>query len=492
MRPLDRAMRKFAEIPRSAYVRKLRPLWLKDYQPPWFFNADCDERQVLISAGLMYRAGDYVLMPSLLWLCQIDQTELAHTSLAECIQQTSGFRFNLWYGRAHPDFMSLPILAGSPDPTRLESPMTTTTEITSMCNGAMIASMISANSCTTASETQVSLANSSIKPMCTFLDLERHEIDHLTHVEQCVRRWLITIGHWSSPSSESISSFFHIPPPDSPKNTLHLHLVAGKELELEYNHVFYRVPLSALQAGEQPSFIVDLTRWRNEQRLTLADLGIELAGIPRVYGITGCTGSGKSKLTVDLSKKYDAEVVHQDDFLLPDEQLPKLSENELSSLPTRWTQKKNIDRSHPLAVDWQKMIDHIESLKSTTSKRFILVEGNLLLSRPNVRDMLDRVLFINVPECKKEIIMRRRMTRARPGCLSEIQIGVTEEEYLPFFNSVWHKYQLYGQPCFQAHHLDFEMPTEDAISHMAPWFVNGIDYELTKCQNQLNLSRHPA
>ncbi|UJR19086.1 hypothetical protein I4U23_022217 [Adineta vaga] len=441
LHPLDRTERKFIKITRSAYVHHFRSLWLADYKPPWFFDTDCDERQILVNAGLMYGAGDYVLVPSLLWLCQIDQARLSNISLYECIQATNGFRFNLWYGRMHPDFMSLPILPKSLDATIILNELKT--ENHTNINDNIINELDSTNSSTTSS--------SSVKPLCTFLDLDRHEIDHLKDVETCVK---------------NVHSFFHIPPPDSPKSTLHLHLVAGEEVKLERKHVFFRVPLSTLCNGEQPSFIVDITRWKNEQRSELVELTEKLSNSPRVYGISGCTGSGKSTLAKAISEKYNAELVQQDDFLLPDDQLPKLAENELSILPARWPQRKNIDRSQPAAVNWQKLIDYVQLLKA----------------QQKIRDMLDRVLFIEVHESEKNIIMQRRMARVRPGCSSEVQMGVTEDEYLPYFNFVWNKYQSYGQSCFQAYHLDYKVSIEEALTKLSSWFVDNINQELTKCQ----------
>ncbi|CAM2721485.1 unnamed protein product [Rotaria socialis] len=480
MQPLDRAQREFVEIPRSAYIRELRPIWLRSYRPPWFFDSCCDQRQVLISADLMFRAGDYILLPSLLWLCQIGLQELTNLSLEACIQKTNGFRFNLWYGLTHPDFISLPVLPRSPNPTINVS------ESNSMSQHDISSNVCSSDSSKSTLTEKLSLLNTSIGMKFTFLDLERPDIEHLTQVEKCVCDWLSTVGGWSSKPMKSIQSFFHIPPPDSPKSTLHLHLVSGRELDLERNHVFYRIPLSDLQNGKQPAFIVDLTRWEHERRMELVQLARSLHRMPRVYGISGCTCTGKSELAMGLSAKYPMDVIHQDDFHLPDAQLPRLSEEETSLLPNKWPQRSNIDRSHPLAVDWQALLNHIEGLKAKTEKKFILVEGNLLLSQSQMRNMLDRVVFIHVSEDRKEVIMQRRMARARPNSSSELEMNVAKEEYLPYFNSVWSKYQLYGQPYFQAYQIDFEKSTSNAILDLHSWFKDNIEEELTKCEHELD------
>ena len=90
------------------------PIYAKILQDIIFLNNDNPERLNLIKAGLLWRVGDYVLMPSLNWW-------VTYKSPFNVPDNVEGFRFTLWYARNHPDFLTLPLLPTVDPELKLES-----------------------------------------------------------------------------------------------------------------------------------------------------------------------------------------------------------------------------------------------------------------------------------------------------------------------------------------------------------------------------------
>ncbi len=133
---------------------------------------------------------------------------------------------------------------------------------------------------------------------------------------------------------------------------------------------------------------------------------------PLVIGIAGGSGSGKSTLISGLSEvlKQKATLIQQDDYVKPEEAVPKVG--------------TIFNYDHPDAWDAAKMAEDIVALKAgkpvkvfakdhtnqgsygeadarrwveRVPRQYILVEGFLVLWYPEVRKLLDLKFFLDAP-----------------------------------------------------------------------------------------------
>ncbi|SRR5581483_3245243 len=138
-----------------------------------------------------------------------------------------------------------------------------------------------------------------------------------------------------------------------------------------------------------------------------------------VIGIAGGTGSGKSTLADKLIKTFEdrAILIHQDDYY-----------KDLSYLTEEERAKQNFD--HPDSVDFELLHHHLIQLKnnqsvqipiynfchhsreadthSAHSAEIIIVEGMLLFTMPEIRDLFDLKIFV---ETDDDIRLLRRIER---------------------------------------------------------------------------------
>lgn len=138
-----------------------------------------------------------------------------------------------------------------------------------------------------------------------------------------------------------------------------------------------------------------------------------------IVGISGGTGSGKSYVADKIKKTLgDQLIVLSEDFYYKD----------LSHLPLGEREKVNFD--HPHAIDFSLLKEHILRLKDYQSisipqydfvthsrkiqtldispKSIIIVEGILLLSIAEIRDLLDLKVFVDTDD---DIRFLRRLVR---------------------------------------------------------------------------------
>ena len=419
----------------TAYTSALLPLFAQEATKlPFFLQPGDAEFEALCCAELIWRVGDYVLFPSLLWLCAARSwTEIRAPTypfdLSDLVKRTGGFRL-LLYHRSAMDidaFLQLRELPDAPAPelTRVGVPF-------------------------------------------TYLDLDSFDLDRLRGAEHTVRQWLG--GVWREP----VESFFHIPAPQSPKHVLHLHLVAGAELDLEYANVCYRVPLHQLNAyGPEPPFVVDVARWQRED--LAADLVQQAARHPITIGIAGASGSGKSRLAAALAKEFAQRghgvfpTLSLDDYVKTTGGAPRLPSAVLDILPPQWPRNPNaLDRMHPRTFSFANLRsdlqEHLEP-SDAELRPVLLVEGHLLTHDRTLVNMLDYVIYIGATGQDKPELMRRRMRRRRGDDLpAPLEQGITEEQYRPYHDRVWCCHELFGSyvpP--RALVLPFDQPTEEQV-----------------------------
>ncbi len=137
-------------------------------------------------------------------------------------------------------------------------------------------------------------------------------------------------------------------------------------------------------------------------------------------GISGGSGSGKSTVVHELIRQLPGEsvtVIPQDSYY---------SDNGGKTLE----EKRNINFDHPDAIEWQLLIDQLRALKgnnaiempvysyvtcarsketvSISARKIIIVEGILILTEPELRDLLDIKVFVDAdPDDRLMRIIRR-------------------------------------------------------------------------------------
>jgi len=154
--------------------------------------------------------------------------------------------------------------------------------------------------------------------------------------------------------------------------------------------------------------------------LFLLILSHVLAAEPmRIIGIAGGTGSGKTRLAKQLQEAFGdhATLIEQDCYY-----------KDLSHLSPEERKKKNFD--HPDSLDFELLQNHLQLLKAHQSitkptydfkihcridentivhpKKIIIVEGILLLSLPEIRELLDLKIYV---EAEDDIRILRRLER---------------------------------------------------------------------------------
>lgn len=154
--------------------------------------------------------------------------------------------------------------------------------------------------------------------------------------------------------------------------------------------------------------------------LLLLTLSAPLAAAPKlIIGIAGGTGSGKSTMADTLIKNFGdrAVLIHQDDYY-----------KDLSHMLDEERTKQNFD--HPDSVDFALLQKHLTALKNDESievpvynfcintreahthlvqpVEIIIVEGMLLFTIPEMRDLFDLKIFV---ETDDDIRLLRRIER---------------------------------------------------------------------------------
>ncbi len=144
-----------------------------------------------------------------------------------------------------------------------------------------------------------------------------------------------------------------------------------------------------------------------------------------VIGIAGGTGSGKTTVVREIIKSLDKSevaVLSQDSYY-----------RDSSHLPLEERKKLNFD--HPKALEFELLVNHISKLKNGESikepiysyltcsrasetntispKKVIIVEGILILTNPELRDLFDIKIFVHASDDDRLIRVIKRDTIER-------------------------------------------------------------------------------
>lgn len=183
-----------------------------------------------------------------------------------------------------------------------------------------------------------------------------------------------------------------------------------------------------------------------------------------IIGIAGGSGSGKSTfcqaLIQELGKDRVAHIA-QDNYYRPQAAV---------------TAKESVNYDHPDALEFSLLHDHLQQLRQGQAiemptydfarhdrtsrtifvkpKKFIVVEGILLLSQPKIRNLLDLSIFISAP---KEVRFYRRAAR------DQLERGRTFASVRSQFEkTVSPMHDLFVEP--SAQNADLIMSGEDEVS----------------------------
>ncbi|HLW33717.1 MAG TPA: uridine kinase [Aequorivita sp.] len=179
-----------------------------------------------------------------------------------------------------------------------------------------------------------------------------------------------------------------------------------------------------------------------------------------IIGIAGGTGSGKTTVVNQIVAELpvgEVCVISQDSYY-----------HDTSHLPMEERVKINFD--HPHSIDFDLLVSHLKELRkgnsfeqpvysfvdhnrtgetiTTYPKKVIIVEGILILTHPDIRDMFDIKIFVHADSDERLIRRLKRDIAVRGRNLEE----------------VLHRYQTTLKPM----HLQFIEPTKEFADIIIP------------------------
>lgn len=151
-----------------------------------------------------------------------------------------------------------------------------------------------------------------------------------------------------------------------------------------------------------------------------------------IIGIAGGTGSGKTTVVTNILRNLDAEevlVISQDNYYK--------DHNELSL-----EEREKINFDHPRSIDFELLTRHVLALKNgetiqqplysfithsrkeetilTHPKEVVIIEGILVLTHPELRDLFDVKIFVHADSDERLIRRIRRDIQERGRDLDEV------------------------------------------------------------------------
>ena len=151
-----------------------------------------------------------------------------------------------------------------------------------------------------------------------------------------------------------------------------------------------------------------------------------------IIGIAGGTGSGKTT------------VVHQIMNELPETEVGIISQDSYykQNVGMSYEERSNINFDHPRAIDFELLVQHLKELKagktidqpvysfvthnrtddtiSTHPRKVMIVEGILILTNPELRDMFDVKVFVHADSDERLIRRLKRDIAERGRDMEEV------------------------------------------------------------------------
>ncbi|MAZ73277.1 MAG: uridine kinase [Flavobacteriaceae bacterium] len=151
-----------------------------------------------------------------------------------------------------------------------------------------------------------------------------------------------------------------------------------------------------------------------------------------IIGIGGGTGSGKTTVVHQIVEQFPENevcVISQDSYYKNTSHLP-------------YEERVKINFDHPNAIDFKLLVHHLEELKkgksfeqpvysfkehnrtektvTTHPKKVILVEGILILTHPDIRELFDIKIFVHADSDERLIRRLKRDIAERGRDLNEV------------------------------------------------------------------------
>lgn len=151
-----------------------------------------------------------------------------------------------------------------------------------------------------------------------------------------------------------------------------------------------------------------------------------------IIGIAGGTGSGKTTVVRQIMnelKNEEVDVISQDSYYQDTSQLSM-------------EERKKINFDHPKSIDFDLLVAHLKELKSGNSieepvysfkehnrtketrtihpRKVIIVEGILILTHADIRDMFDIKIFVHADSDERMIRRLKRDINERGRDLDEV------------------------------------------------------------------------
>lgn len=151
-----------------------------------------------------------------------------------------------------------------------------------------------------------------------------------------------------------------------------------------------------------------------------------------IIGIAGGTGSGKTT------------VVHQIMNELPETEVGIISQDSYykQNVGMSYEERSNINFDHPRAIDFELLVQHLKALKTgetieqpvysfvthnrtddtivTHPRKVMIVEGILILTNPELRDMFDVKVFVHADSDERLIRRLKRDIAERGRDMEEV------------------------------------------------------------------------
>ena len=151
-----------------------------------------------------------------------------------------------------------------------------------------------------------------------------------------------------------------------------------------------------------------------------------------IIGIAGGTGSGKTTVVrqiIDELKNEEVDVISQDSYYLDTTHLA-------------FEERVKINFDHPKSIDFELLVEHLKELKAGKTieepiysftehnrtsetrtihpRKVIIVEGILILTHPEVREMFDIKIYVHADSDERLIRRLKRDINERGRDLDEV------------------------------------------------------------------------
>ena len=153
-----------------------------------------------------------------------------------------------------------------------------------------------------------------------------------------------------------------------------------------------------------------------------------------IIGIAGGTGSGKTTVVQQIVEELPSNevcIISQDSYYRDTSEMT-------------YDERVRINFDHPKAIDFNLLVNHLKELRSgsiidqpvysfvdhnrtsdtiiTEPKKVIIVEGILILTHPEIREMFDLKIFVNADSDERLIRRLKRDMAERGRDLNEVLI----------------------------------------------------------------------